>query len=181
MFGARPYIPRPYPYVRQPARPSSGNAWKSAWPFISSTIVAFLIILCVMIIGALETASLAISTDNDLYGNTSSTGAGYWCGFFVFIAALLIIITNLVHHTRFWATIAMIATIIAVGFSVILIGLAAKAVQDGNDRFSSLPRKSRVLAAQLAFAILQLVLCGIFIIIYTVVFMCTYGRVRSRR
>ncbi|CAF0788810.1 unnamed protein product [Rotaria sp. Silwood1] len=176
MYTAGPYVPRQQLYGLHQPRPSSEAVWQAAWPFIISTILACFMIISVLAIGALETASLAISTDNDLYGNTSSTGAGFWCGVFAFNAALLIIITNLARHTRFWATIAMIANVIAIGFSVILLALDAKAVQDGNDRFSSLPRKSKVLAAQLAFAILQVVLCVIFISIYTVVFTWTYGR-----
>ncbi|CAF2967868.1 unnamed protein product [Rotaria sp. Silwood2] len=166
MFGALPYIPRLPAYGSHQAIPSSDAAWKSAWPYIISTILACFIIICILVIGALESASLAISTDQDIYGNTSSTGAGFWCEFFVFIAALLIIITNLARHTRFWATVTLFATVIAICFSAILIGLDAKAVQDGNDRFSSFPRKSKILAAQLAIAVAQLVLCVIFIVFY---------------
>ena len=37
------------------------------------------------------------------------------------------------HRTVVWATTALVATVIAACFAVILLGLDAKAVQDGND------------------------------------------------
>jgi len=72
------------------------------------------------------------------------------------------------RNTRLWATIALIATIIAACFAVILLGLDAKAVQDGN-KFSSFSSKSQTLAAQLAFAIFELLLCFAFIGVYIAV------------
>ena len=61
----------------------------SVWPLIFTTILASLIILCVVVIGILEIVSLANSTDTDLFGNTSSTGAGFWCRFIFVIATVL--------------------------------------------------------------------------------------------
>ncbi len=78
-------------------------------------------------------------------------------------------------NTRLSATIAFIATIVATCFSIILIGLDAKAVNDGvkignlyKAYFGTyyLYPKYRILAAQLAFACVEFLLCVIFIIIY---------------
>jgi len=79
------------------------------------------------------------------------------------------------RNTRQSATIAFIATIVAACFSIILIGLDAKAVKDGVDignlyKFYYgtyyLYPKFRILAAQLAFACVEFLLCVTFIIIY---------------
>jgi hypothetical protein len=82
------------------------------------------------------------------------------------------------RNTRLWATIAFIATIIATCFSIIIIGLDAKAVKDGVDignlyetffgSYYFFP-KYRILAAQLALACVEFLLCIIFIIIYIAV------------
>lgn len=76
------------------------------------------------------------------------------------------------------ATIALIATIIAICFSSVLIGLDAKAVRDGvrvanavKDAigiYYFLP-KFKILAAQLALACASFLLCLAFIIMYIVV------------
>ena len=69
-------------------------AWKEAWPFLVSNIIASLMLVCTIIIIALEIASLAISTSS-FYGNTASTGAGIWCGVdFLFAAGALIILSE---------------------------------------------------------------------------------------
>ena len=72
-------------------------------------------------------------------------------------------------NVRLWAKIAFIATIIAAGFAVILIGLDAKAVQDGRGTLASLFEKPKILSAQLAFACVEFVLCLIFITVYLIV------------
>lgn len=93
------------------------------------------------------------------------------------------------RKTRLWATIALIATIIAACFAVILLGLDAKAVQDGNniyvtDAFGypvaklSTPSKSKILAAQLAFAIFEFLLCVAYIGIYVAVLILAPRRLR---
>ena len=92
MLGAATYVPRRRPIGANQLRSPADIAWRLTWPFLLSTIIAFLMILCVLLIGALETASLAKSTNKALYGNTSSTGAGYWCGVFFFIAAVFILL-----------------------------------------------------------------------------------------
>ncbi len=78
------------------------------------------------------------------------------------------------RRTRLWATYGFFAAIIAACFSIILLGLDAKAVKDGNN-FAALTGtfvpKYRVLAAQLAFACFELLLCCLFIIIYVIVLM----------
>lgn len=85
---------------------------------------------------------------------------------------------DFVCFIRLWSTLAVIATIIAACFCGIIIGLDAKAVQDGRDRFGSLPRKSQVLAAQLAFAIVEMILCIVFIVIYIFVAIVVHYRLR---
>jgi len=79
------------------------------------------------------------------------------------------------RRTRLWATIAFIATIVAACFSIILIGLDAKAVKNGVDVANLIESlggsyylfpKYKVLAAELAFACAEFLLCIIFIIIY---------------
>ncbi|CAF2073495.1 unnamed protein product [Rotaria magnacalcarata] len=180
MFANRPQSRRPYPpSSRSQVSPALNDVWRLIWPFTTTTILGICLILCVLVIGALETASLAISTDQIYYGNTSSTGAGFWCEFYVFIAATLILIINFVLHTRLWATMALLGTFTAAGFSIVIIGLDARAVRDANDRFGMLPKKVEVLAAQLAFACLELVLCGVFIGIYILVHI--YVQFRFRR
>ncbi|CAF2132559.1 unnamed protein product [Rotaria magnacalcarata] len=142
MFANRPQSRRPYPpSSRSQVSPALNDVWRLIWPFTTTTILGICLILCVLVIGALETASLAISTDQIYYGNTSSTGAGFWCEFYVFIAATLILIINFVLHTRLWATMALLGTFTAAGFSIVIIGLDARAVRDANDRFGMLPKK----------------------------------------
>lgn len=85
------------------------------------------------------------------------------------------------RRTRLWATIALIATIIAACFSAIIIGLDAKAVSDGRkfqDAYGSFYVKSKILAAQLAFSIAEFLLCMVFIIIYIVVALLASSRLR---
>jgi hypothetical protein len=74
-----------------------------------------------------------------------------------------------------WATFAFIAAIVAACFSIILLGLDAKSVQDGNDisnlvtlyyGSSYFPPKYRILAAQLALACIVFLLCILFIILF---------------
>lgn len=79
---------------------------------------------------------------------------------------------------RQWATIALITTIIAFCFTVVLIGLVAKTINDwlnyyifNFDRvFYKINDRFQIRAAQLAFACVELILCIAFIILYTIVF-----------
>jgi hypothetical protein len=80
-----------------------------------------------------------------------------------------------------WATIALIATVIAACFAVILLALDAKAVHDGNNLWTSLPSKSQILAAQLAFAIFEFLLCLAFIGVYIAVLILAPRRLRGLR
>lgn len=82
------------------------------------------------------------------------------------------------RQTRQWATTALLATILALCFSIVLIGLDAKAVKDGRDLSditealtgsSYFDPKFRILAAQLAFACFIFLLCLAFIILYFIV------------
>jgi hypothetical protein len=65
--------------------------------------------------------------------------------------------------------IALIGTIIAACFSIIILGLDAKAVEDGKNIQGSLQPKTQVLAAQLAFSIFEFLLCLAFIAVYIAV------------
>lgn len=81
-------------------------------------------------------------------------------------------------RTQLWASIMLIATVIAACLAVILLALDAKAVQDGLNYYFSLPNKTQVLAAQLAFAIFQLLLCFAIIGIYIAVFISAPRRLQ---
>jgi hypothetical protein len=94
MFAARYPVRRIRPIGPYQARSPADIVWKLTWPFLVSNILASAMILCILIIGALEIASLAKSTSTQLYGNTSATGAGFWCGFFFIVAAALIIMLS---------------------------------------------------------------------------------------
>jgi hypothetical protein len=87
-------FPGPYPMVVYRRRSPADIAWKLTWPFIISNIIAGAMIICFIVIGALEVASLAKSTSTALYGDTSSTGAGIWCGIFFITAAILILLIS---------------------------------------------------------------------------------------
>jgi DMSO reductase anchor subunit len=89
---------------------------------------------------------------------------------------------DIVRRIRRWAAIAFIATLVAACFSIILIGLDAKAVQDGHDLSninqivhgsSYFQPKFRILSAQLAFACLVFLFCLVFITLYIIVFITT--------
>jgi hypothetical protein len=54
-------------------------------------------------------------------------------------------------------------------------------VHDGNNIWGSLPAKSQVLAAQLAFAIVEFLLCLAFIGIYIAVLILAPRRLRMRQ
>ena len=91
------YSVRPRPLMPYGRRISPGELeWKRKWPFLVSSIIAVTLIVFSLIIFALEIASLARSTekvtfDGNTLGNTASTGAGIWCGFFFLAAGLLIL------------------------------------------------------------------------------------------
>jgi len=89
MLAARP--PQRRPVGGYQARKPLDVAWRLTWPFLVSTIIACAMIICFIIIGALEIASLA-KNSTTYYGNTSSTGAGFWCGIFFLIAAVIILL-----------------------------------------------------------------------------------------
>jgi hypothetical protein len=84
-------------------------------------------------------------------------------------------------RTQFWALIVLVATVIAACLAVILLALDAKAVQDGLNSYPSLPDKTQVLAAQLAFSIFELLLCFAIIGIYIAVFIFASRRLHRQR
>jgi hypothetical protein len=190
---------RPTARTRRPIGPlpviaPADLVWKSIWPGRLTSIIGCVMFSSVFIICALEISSLVKSTDTTFYGSTSSTGAGFWCGLFIFIAALLIFLMSklyeniylksihffridIVHHIRVWATITFIATFIAAGFSAVLIGLDAAAVAYRASAISYLG-KTKSLATQLAFGGLEFILCIIFMIIYIVVAIKATIRIR---
>lgn len=94
MYSVRPRPRAPMPYGR---RMSPGELeWKRKWPFLVSSIIAVALIVFSLVVFALEIASLARSTakvsfNGSTLGNTASTGAGIWCGFFFLAAGLLIL------------------------------------------------------------------------------------------
>ena len=80
---------------------------------------------------------------------------------------------------RFWATVAFIATVVAACFTIILLALDAKAVQDGTVAGTLAQSKHRILAAQLAFAVIEFFLCLAFIGIYIFVLLMAPRRLRQ--
>jgi hypothetical protein len=93
MYAARARFPQRPPIGYGQQIPPGNFDWKLRWPYIISIIIAVMIIIFSFVIFGLEIASLAKSTDK-AYGNTASTGAGIWCGFFIFVAGVLILIIS---------------------------------------------------------------------------------------
>ena len=73
--------------------PLGDIAWKLKWPFMFSNILGMWMLICVVVIGGLEIASLAISTDKG-YGNTATIGTGLWCGLPFLIAVIFILMLS---------------------------------------------------------------------------------------
>ena len=84
-------------------------------------------------------------------------------------------------NTQFWALMVLIANAVAACLAIILLALDAKAVQDGLSNFFTIPEKTQVLAAQLAFAIFELLLCFAIIGIYITVFFSVSRRLQIQR
>ena len=71
-------------------------------------------------------------------------------------------------QTRIWASIALAFTIVAGAASIALIVLNAIAVKDGPTDGEK-ASKTKIIGAQLAFGIIELLLCIDYLVIYTVV------------
>ena len=71
-------------------------------------------------------------------------------------------------RTRAWASVALAFTIIAGGTCIALIILNAIAINDGKVG-GELTEKTKLIAAQLAFGVIELLLCIDYLVIYTVV------------
>ena len=201
LHSARPRFPTAGPRYVTPIR--SEAIWASVWPFAITSSIAVLMLIFSQAIWLLEAASLSKGTDKALFGNTASTGAGLWCGFFFFIAAFVILAISafciekrravnelysiffhsidFVYRTHLWAIISFVLTIVAWSFSAILIGLDAKAVKDGKQSTTNLTDKAKILAAQLAFACLVNVLCLLFIIIYIIIHFRAQDRINQEK
>ena len=99
-YCSRPRIPirQRIVYVREKSFEDLNDTnWRPRWPFLISTLIGLALIVFSLVIFSLEIASLAQSTaivgyNGATYGRTASTGAGIWCGFFLFIAGVLILI-----------------------------------------------------------------------------------------
>ena len=90
MLTARSQIPPPSRMAKPEQygkHPTLDAIWRAKWPIAASSTVASLMVICLVVMVALEIAHLAKGTDTSLYGNTSVTGAGFWCGFALLIAA----------------------------------------------------------------------------------------------
>ena len=93
MLTARPRASPPSRLAKpqqQGKHPVLDAIWRAKWPIAASSAVASLMVICVLILVALEIAHLAKGTDTNLYGTTSVTGAGFWCGFTLLLAAFFI-------------------------------------------------------------------------------------------
>jgi hypothetical protein len=97
-YGSRVPLRHQVVYIRERSLEDLKDVnWKLRWPFLISTLIGLVLIVFSLVIFSLEIASLAQSTDTvdyngQTYGRTASTGAGIWCGFFIFLAGLLIVI-----------------------------------------------------------------------------------------
>lgn len=82
------YVER-YPRVvrrRQRLTPRE-KRWRLAWPYLTTLILANLMLILTLIIFGLEISSLAIDNSSTL-SNTASTGAGIWCSISFLVAVL---------------------------------------------------------------------------------------------
>jgi len=100
MYAARPRYPqrRPIGYSPRPIgygpQISPGDIdWKFRWPFVITMIIAVAMIILSLVIFGLEIGSLAKGTGAGY--DTAATGAGIWCGFFIFVAGVLILIISM--------------------------------------------------------------------------------------
>lgn len=100
MYAARPRYPqrRPIGYNPRPVgygpQVSPNNIdWKFRWPSVITMIIAVAIIIVSLAIFGLEIASLVKGTGSEY--KTAATGSGIWCGFFIFVAGVLIIIISM--------------------------------------------------------------------------------------
>lgn len=75
--------------IRRDRRRSSPKEllWRLAWPYVFTIVLASLMLLFILMIFALEIASLATDSSNNL-SNTASTGAGIWCAIFFILPVI---------------------------------------------------------------------------------------------
>ncbi|CAF1575679.1 unnamed protein product [Didymodactylos carnosus] len=114
----------------------------------------------------LEIVSLSIDDSKSL-SNTASTGAGIWGSIFFIIGVVMMFMLVFVKKcSRIWSTYTLVANIVVLIVACILIGLDANTVTPYNTQISSAPAKIKVLKAQLALAILMLILSIVYIELY---------------
>ncbi|CAF1488528.1 unnamed protein product, partial [Adineta steineri] len=161
--------------------------WKVLWPYVASTIIGSLIILCGLLLFVLEIASLALIGKYFINTGIWASGVGIWAGIFIMAAGVFILILNWMKSVRLWAFIALCVTIAATAFAIIDFGINAARVNDAsvlglfNSIFSDIKSIAGLAAAQLTFGILAFLLCAAFIglYIYIVFYQCNNQAVQQ--
>ena len=192
-----------YPNVRGPLTTSVfvDVNWTLSWPTIRTIVLgSFMIISSAAIVG-LDIANLAIEGTKDaaskFFGlGTAKVGAGIWSGSISFIAAVLIVTISMkilftddpikslsllvfVRNKRAAATVALIATILAFLFSIVLVGLTANAIQINQyDAYGLLveTKQYKLLIAILSLAAWNVTLCLVFFAMYISIFLSSSTR-----
>ncbi len=91
------------PRPRVPIRPAIGYGgqsispfnilWNSTWPYMFSNIIAVLMLILAVILIALEIA-FVVEQQGTNSGNAFDSGVGIWCGFFILLAAIVILVIS---------------------------------------------------------------------------------------
>ncbi|CAF3178936.1 unnamed protein product [Rotaria socialis] len=172
MFNARhPYRPRlpnrPIVGYGQPISPIN-LLWKSTWPYKISNIIATLLILLALVLIALEIAFVA-KMGGASTASAYTSGVGIWCGVFILIAGIVILVINCVKNVHILTLVSFGFTILATCFAIIAFSINAYRVQFSVQynlfSISGFPEPS-LAAAELAVAIVAFLVCLAFICIY---------------
>ncbi|CAF1261340.1 unnamed protein product, partial [Rotaria magnacalcarata] len=151
--------------------------WRRTWPHALTNGIAVLMLILTLAVVILEVVHLCLTTVAEPFKPVGTTAAGFWCSLFYAIAALFILIANLMKRNSFiWVTIAFILTIISLAFCGVLIGFDAKTVSKYNFDLSP---KIKFIGAQLGFACGVALLDIIFLLIYFVTLCLTTARYKT--
>ncbi|CAF0912815.1 unnamed protein product [Rotaria sp. Silwood1] len=149
--------------------------WYSSWPSIGSIIISVTMVIFSSTIIGLDIANIAIEGNKQngtskLGLGTATVGAGIWSGSISFLAAIFIIAIIFIQNKRVAATSALLAVTLAFLFTIVLVGLAGNSVQNNlskTDRTNVEKVQDKLLIAILSLAVLVMILCMIFFIMYT--------------
>ncbi|UJR12048.1 hypothetical protein I4U23_016226 [Adineta vaga] len=168
---------QPRPYGRPPIGyggrlTNIDYKWKALWPFLVSIIIGALIILCGLLVFVLEIADLGLLGKIGLTPSLYAAAVGIWCGIFIIIAGVCIVLISCMKNVRRWAFIAFCLTIAATVFAIIDFAVNAARVDDLRSAgwfdsiYTDYKSVAGLIAAQLAFGIVAFLLCLAFIGVY---------------